>query len=770
MHTVHRPQRHLTNKNSQNKWDLWINHPLYNPILFYIIYPTNPWAHIVQSIAIVLFLLMLLSWKINYVTSQGSIFVGLSLIGTLAIYCHNTYYHTFKRWKKPWMDPEIIQFHRLPMHVDTLRILVDEESARRVACGEGGGACSVATAHHIPLQKLNHSHRSLSEDRFIERDEGVEKDTASITTTTSQDEHHEYPTQEDIDGGESNNQSDENDFNPIQSDTFHLDEEDNHPNTVSHPSYSITQHEHDDDDFAPNVWKMDALPWKFQFFMTVEDGLMLVQNDDPDDDYNSISDEQQDVSKDILDDADTDDGLDWNDGLSSTTGLRQRRKNHNTSVSEELNVSSTSRRIRQRPSSSIASQNNNSYSTSPWKSIDIPSHWMMRGYDKPIYTNYKYPFPNRPPFVPTENPTGVYKLVFRLPDRWVQSYKSLVEDGRSSGTSLPKQQQQQQQQQQPNHTSHEHEYSIIFHGVESAFFVYLNQVLIGYSQDSRLPAEFSLTPNLKLMESNTLHVVCCRWSDGSYLEDQDHWWLAGIFRSVEILRRPKGADILDYRVQADMDGSLNVFVDLKGHNLGDIRVGNNSIVSGNNHIQGNSSSFEALYAKKSGIPSPRKSRGSEDDYMDHIRGIDPGGLDKRRIVAKLYADKQIDAYGGFIPGDEVWWSSMAVIDGANVLSSGSKKITCHLAGKIPNAQLWNAEEPNLYTLTILLYDGHSNHVKQIETCRVGFRSIDICGGILTVNGKRITIRGVNRHEFDPDGMCVCFRPLVIAHLLINIAS
>jgi beta-galactosidase len=171
---------------------------------------------------------------------------------------------------------------------------------------------------------------------------------------------------------------------------------------------------------------------------------------------------------------------------------------------------------------------------SKWKSIPVPSNWTMIDEvdDDPIYTNIKYPFPCVPPFVPEENPTGVYKLHFNLPDDWN------LEDL--------------------------HEYTIVFHGVESAFFLYLNDEFIGYSQDSRLPASFELTPYLKA-NGNILHVIVCRWSDGSYLEDQDHWWMAGIHRSVEMFQRKRGADIIDYRVQADMDGQLSISLDLRNN-------------------------------------------------------------------------------------------------------------------------------------------------------------------------------------------------------------
>jgi beta-galactosidase len=127
-----------------------------------------------------------------------------------------------------------------------------------------------------------------------------------------------------------------------------------------------------------------------------------------------------------------------------------------------------------------------------WKPMKVPSNWTLMGYDKPIYTNQKYPWPCQPPLVPQENPTGVYKVEFDLP--WSgndDDHNTLAAD----------------------------EFTILFHGVESAFYVYLNRSFIGFSKDSRLPAEFDVTSALKTT-NNVLHVVVLRWSDGSYVEDQ----------------------------------------------------------------------------------------------------------------------------------------------------------------------------------------------------------------------------------------------------------
>jgi beta-galactosidase len=119
------------------------------------------------------------------------------------------------------------------------------------------------------------------------------------------------------------------------------------------------------------------------------------------------------------------------------------------------------------------------------------------GFDTPIYTNVTYPIPVNPPFVPQENPTGCYSLTFDVDDAWLQRGQT----------------------------------RIIFDGVNSAFHLWCNGQWIGYSQDSRLPAEFDLSAALRPGQ-NRLAVMVLRWCDGSYLEDQDMWRMSGIFRDV----------------------------------------------------------------------------------------------------------------------------------------------------------------------------------------------------------------------------------------------
>ena len=151
-----------------------------------------------------------------------------------------------------------------------------------------------------------------------------------------------------------------------------------------------------------------------------------------------------------------------------------------------------------------------------WDDLPVPSHWQLHGYGAPAYTNVKYPFPVDPPYVPDENPTGDYRRAFELPADW------------PAGPAV-----------------------LRFEGVDSCFKVWLNGAELGHATGSRLPAEFPVGPLLR-PGANVLAVRVHQWSAASYLEDQDMWWLSGIFRSVRLLARPAGG-LDDVQVHAGYD-------------------------------------------------------------------------------------------------------------------------------------------------------------------------------------------------------------------------
>ncbi|WP_432993565.1 glycoside hydrolase family 2 TIM barrel-domain containing protein [Dactylosporangium sp. CA-233914] len=253
------------------------------------------------------------------------------------------------------------------------------------------------------------------------------------------------------------------------------------------------------------------------------------------------------------------------------------------------------------------------FDDSDWAELPVPSSWPMHGFGQPAYTNVVYPFPVDPPHVPTDNPTGDHRLVFDAP-------------GAFTGLGA----------------------RLRFDGVDSCGRVWLNGVELGVTQGSRLPHEFDVTAALRPGEPNVLAVRVHQWSAGSYLEDQDMWWLPGIFRDVTLLGRPAG-------------GVDDVFV-------------------------------HAAY--------------------------EPDGHGRLRVDAP--------------PGARFGVPELGLHD----LPTG----VAHDTGPV---EPWTAETPRLYTLTLTTGS-------ETATLRVGFRTVAIVGGILTVNGRRIVLHGVNRHEFHPD--------------------
>lgn len=162
-----------------------------------------------------------------------------------------------------------------------------------------------------------------------------------------------------------------------------------------------------------------------------------------------------------------------------------------------------------------------------WKTIPVPSNWEMEGYGTPIYVNITYPHVKAPPYVMKDppadytafkerNPVGSYRREFAVPEGWAGRQVFLT-----------------------------------FDGVASAFYLWINGQAVGYSEDSRTPAEFDVTKHLK-PGANTVAVEVYRWSDGSYLEDQDFWRMSGIFRRVYLWSAPS-VHIRDIELQPRLD-------------------------------------------------------------------------------------------------------------------------------------------------------------------------------------------------------------------------
>jgi len=156
------------------------------------------------------------------------------------------------------------------------------------------------------------------------------------------------------------------------------------------------------------------------------------------------------------------------------------------------------------------------FDTDDWDDIEVPLNWQAAGYGAPHYTNVIYPFPIDPPHIPTENPTGRYRREFHIDEDW---------DGR--------------------------QIRLHFEGVDSAFHLWVNGERVGYSEGARLPAEFDVSDYVDPGE-NTVAIRVYKWTNGSYIEDQDMWWFSGIFREVYAYAVPE-THIADVDVRTELD-------------------------------------------------------------------------------------------------------------------------------------------------------------------------------------------------------------------------
>ncbi|WP_288259399.1 glycoside hydrolase family 2 TIM barrel-domain containing protein [uncultured Bacteroides sp.] len=303
------------------------------------------------------------------------------------------------------------------------------------------------------------------------------------------------------------------------------------------------------------------------------------------------------------------------------------------------------------------------YDVRKWDNIEVPSNWELKGYGVPIYVETGFGFKAKWPNVDPENdPVGSYKRTFRVPDDWIGN-------------------------------------KIVLHfgAVSSAFYVWVNGQLVGYSQDSKTPAEFDVTSCVR-KGKNEIAVQVFRWCDGTYVEDQDFWRFGGIHRSIHLIHTPD-IHVRDYAVRT--------------------------------------------------LPA------SAGDYEDFILQIDPQFSVYRGMTGKGYVLQGVlkDA-----SGKEVATLKGDVEDMLDLEHKASRMNEWYpqrgprkmgrLSAIIKSPERWTAETPYLYKLHLTLQNGEGKVVEQIEQA-VGFRSVEIKKGQLLVNGNPVRFRGVNRHEHDP---------------------
>lgn len=278
------------------------------------------------------------------------------------------------------------------------------------------------------------------------------------------------------------------------------------------------------------------------------------------------------------------------------------------------------------------------YDDSEWVDFPVPGLFEMNGYGDRVYKNTGYSwsttFKSAPPYIgATDNYTGSYRRTFDLPESWKGS-------------------------------------DVYFHvgSATSNLMLWVNGKYVGYSEDSKVAAEFNITKYLKTGR-NLIAMQVMRWCDGSYLEDQDFWRFTGIAREVYLYSRPK-SHIEDIKITQDL---------VDGFSKGVLTY--------------------------------------------NVPVVNPKGTS---LSVELY-----DADGRLVGGN-----NPAVINNTGVI-------------EVAGAKAWTAETPYLYTLYLTLK--HGGNVLEVVSQKVGFRHIEIKGGQLLVNGQPVLIKGVNRHELDPDG-------------------
>jgi len=294
-----------------------------------------------------------------------------------------------------------------------------------------------------------------------------------------------------------------------------------------------------------------------------------------------------------------------------------------------------------------------------WDNFKVPANWEVNGYGVPIYVNHPNEFTGHakkggqlnPPFdIPEDyNPVGSYRKKFTIPENW---------NGRQVFIHLG--------------------------AVKSAFFIWVNGKKVGYSEDSKLAAEFDITKYVTSGE-NLVALQVYRWSDASYLECQDMWRISGIERDVFVYSTPK-LDIRDFKITSTLDASYTT-----GILRAEVEVNNYKIDQKAIHSKPDEFSMQAELIDRNG----------NNVWKDQTKGT-------LKVLGNYFA-------------------------------------MVSFSTEIPSVATWSAEIPNLYKLYLTLKD-KDGAVVEVVPVNVGFRSIEIKDNNFLVNGKRVFLKGVNRHE------------------------
>ncbi len=328
----------------------------------------------------------------------------------------------------------------------------------------------------------------------------------------------------------------------------------------------------------------------------------------------------------------------------------------------------------------------NDFDASSWETLAVPANWEVNGYGTPIYISAGYPFKIDPPYVMREpkadwttyeerNPTGQYRRTFTVPDSWVSnnSTTNKTTDKTCGQTFLR------------------------FEGVMSAFYVWVNGQRVGYSQGSMEPSEFNITSYINKGE-NQIAIEVYKYSDGSYLEDQDFWRFGGIHRDVLLYHTP------DVRLRD---------VAIRSLPLTPNQVSGEWVLQINPQFSVYNDETAEGYRLVATLFDGTIAVGSDSVAIDEV-------LDLQHKAARM----------------NEWYPQR-----------GYRKFN-RMEIKAGHPNLWSVEHPYLYTLSLKLQNARGEIIEQV-TQQVGFRTIRIEKGQLLINGQPIKIRGVNRHEHDP---------------------
>jgi beta-galactosidase len=283
-----------------------------------------------------------------------------------------------------------------------------------------------------------------------------------------------------------------------------------------------------------------------------------------------------------------------------------------------------------------------------WSRVEVPGNWVMQGFGHPHYTNFQMPFPHEPPFVPDDNPTGLHARNFSVPRTW-RGRRVIAHFG----------------------------------GAESVLFIYVNGSFVGMGKDSRLPSEFDITPFVRFGRSNRLVAAVVKWSDASFIEDQDQWWMGGLHREVFL------------------------------YSTGEVRIAD-------------------VFATTGLSPDRREGTLRLEVSAGFPHDAEPGWT----IDAEL-----LD------PGGRPVWVKPQTADIPIARHPVQHRLRGGFDIRVPRLRAWTSETPDLYRLIVCLR-APSGRAIEWTSLRVGFRTVEVRDRQLLVNGRRVLIKGVNRHDHD----------------------